>query len=202
MKNKQWNPVRSEYLGVLNDPAAWGPHVFPDGSWWRPRSPPEPIGFQPNPADWQSWGKTTKATIFVGLKTGRRKGRVPIGEALSERAVYSLTFGVRTFQVGTRYGGSFIKQTGHYIPESAVTPGRERQRREPSLQIVIFPADGESWRTFRTNIRTLAEVYLEEQAQESVIVEFMRDGVIEEVGRFVWRPARGGRKPARHRRGA
>lgn len=164
---------------------------FPDGAYWIPTGRPTLTGFRPNPAEWESWGKTTKATLFVGLKTGRRTSLFHAkGIKIPERMVYSLVFGVRTDQVGVQYGSSFIRQMGHYIPPGARSPGQEHRRREPSMQIVVFPAPGESWSAFRRNIREVAEAYIEDLAQQSVIVEFVRDGRVEEIGQYRWVSAR------------
>jgi hypothetical protein len=164
-----------------------GVYRFPDGSGWVPDEKPAVVGFRPNPGDWEGWGKTSKATIFVGLKSGRKTRFLPeIGTRLPERVVYSLAFGVRTDQVGTSYGGSFIKQKGHYIPPTAMSPGPERKRREDSIQVVVFPAPDEPWRQFKKNIFELGDAYLDDLAQESVIVEFVKDGRVEEIGKYSW----------------
>lgn len=159
--------------------------LFPDGSRFIPVGRPKLAGARPN-SSWESWGKTTKATILVGLRAGRTAAGYKKGQKIPERRVYRLVFGVRTDQVGREYGASFVSQLGHYIPEKARKIGTEPKRREPSMQVIVFPGVGENWRTFKRNIRELANEILDWLAQESVIIEYVKDGRIDEVGKLVW----------------
>jgi len=151
-----------------------GPRVFPDGSAFVPSENPVVAGYRLNSSDWESWGKTTRATVLVGLKTGRKTGRFPrVGTVLTERLIYEMTFGVRVYQVGIAYGSSFIRQYGHYIPSGTHSIGPEEKYRERSIQIVVFPAPDESWTLFRKNIRELANRYIEELAQVDGVFQLL-----------------------------
>ena len=168
-----------------------GPDVrrFPWGGVWKASDRGIGIGATPNPVEWESWGKGTKANIYVGLKTGRRTTRFPnLGTSLGERLVYSLAFGVRTFQVGMDYGSSFVKQMGHYIDPRTKTLGRESKYREESMMVTVFPSPAEGWEKFRQNIRLLGKAYIEELAQQAVIIEWVKDGRTVELGKLAWTP--------------
>lgn len=173
--------VAAPNVGVLPNRGS----MYPDGSRFIPVGRPTLAGARPNSA-WESWGKTTKATILVGLKAGRAGGGFKKGQKIEPRRIYRLVFGVRTDQVGREYGASFVSQRGHYIPEKARKIGTETKRREPSMQVIVFPGQGESWGRFKRNIRELADEILNWLAQESVIIEYVRNGRIEEVGKLVW----------------
>lgn len=165
-----------------------------DGMLWVPDGPKMVFGPEPNPRErWESWGKTTRATLFVGLKVERSTEFFDKGRKLAPIAVYGSIFNVRTSQVGVRYGGTFVQAKGHYIPKRARKVGQERRRREDSMQITLFPGKGETWAEFKRNIADVIEVVLDELGQESVIVEFMRDGRVTDLGEYLWTKERKGR---------
>jgi len=161
--------------------------LYRDGSRFIPTGKPTMVGARPNPTKWQSWGRTTKASILVGLKAGRNARGFRKGDAIPERLIYRMVFGIRTEQVGREYGASFVRQRGHYIPEKARRIGAEPTRREPSVQVIVFPGEHEKWTAFRRHIRFLANEILDWLAQESVIIEYVRNGRIMEVGKLVWK---------------
>lgn len=165
---------------------------FPDGSKFIPSGGPVVVGIHPNPAHWENWGKTEKATLFVGLSVGRPV-RYPSGFEIPEDWLYGVVFRSRTEQVGVEYGGSFVRQIGHYIPRKAKSAGSEARRRETSAQVTLFPAPAESWVKFVRNIEEVVNAVLESLEQESVIVEYTKGG-IPDIGRYVWSP-RWKRKP-------
>jgi hypothetical protein len=167
-----------------------GEHHFPNGGKWVPEGKPAVVGFRPNPSDWSSWGRPTKAILFVGLEVGRETGSLKEGDKIPPRWVYGTVFDVRTSQVGKDYGSSFIQQKGHYIPPEAEEPGPEPKRRESSMQVILFPAFSEDWETFRTHVRVLATELLDELGQKSIIGEFMKNGITVEVGSFKWVPSK------------
>lgn len=164
--------------------------TFPDGSMWVPTGNPVIAGARPNPGVWTSWGKPTRATLFVGLTVGRATETFHKGMKIPDRLLYGLVYEVRISQVGTEYGASFVRQKGHYIPPEATRPGPEKRRREDSMQIVLYPAPTEKWATFRRNVSALTDDILDFLGQDSVIVEYVKDGRIVELGQFVWKASR------------
>lgn len=169
-----------------------GYRTFPNGGVWVPsESTPSLVGANP-PKDWDSWGKTTKATLFVGLHVGHEGTGWPIGHRIPDRMIYGTVYDIRIGQVGTKHGASFVQQKGHYIPPEATEPGPEEAIREPSMQVVIFPAASkdftEPWDVFKRNIKELATAFLDEMGQKSVIIEFVKDGIIEDLGQYEWTP--------------
>lgn len=162
-------------------------YVFPDGSRWIPMGRPAVIGYRPNPIEWESWGKPSKAVLFVGLKAGRKTRLFVKGTKFLPRDMYGAVFAVRVDQVGTKYGSSFVKQQGHYIPRYAKVTGEETKRREESLQIILFPAKNERWGMFRRHVRSLVNTLARDFGQKSIIVEFVKDGVVEEGGQYNWK---------------
>jgi len=93
----------------------------------------------------------------------------------------------RVQQVGLKYGASFDSQTGHYIPATEKTIKSEKRYREPSVQVILYPADDESWATFKKNIKEVADELLKRLAQQSIIAEYVKKGKIEETGQYIWR---------------
>jgi hypothetical protein len=157
------------------------------GGTWVPKGPRVVIGHRPNPVEWRSWGKPSKAVLFVGLTAGRATKYFPKGRKFPPRFIYGAVFATRVDQVGTKYGSSFVRQEGHYIPRYAKKPGEEPRRREKSLQIVLYPAQQESWSLFRRHVKSLANVLARDFGQETIIAEFVKDGVVEEVGEYGWK---------------
>jgi hypothetical protein len=176
-------------MKTLKGPNPFVGRIFPDGSRWIPCDEPRVVGYTPNPADdWESWGKTTKATLFVGLKVGRATDDFHAGQRIPDRLVYGIVYDVRTEQVGEKYGGSFVRQKGHYIPPKARIAGPETRRREDSMQVILFPAKGEGWAAFRRNIKEVVGAILDDLGQKAVIVEWVRGGRILDAGQYKWRP--------------
>lgn len=167
--------------------ASRGGWVFPDGSEWIPDGESRVVGYKPNPAEWESWGKPSRATLFVGLRVGRSTDEFDKGDRIPERLVYGIVFDVRVGQVGREYGASFIRQKGHYyIPSRSRTLGSESRWREESMQIVLFPTPTETWAKFRENVKEVAEALVNDLGQDSVISEFVKAGRTLEVGKFTW----------------
>ena len=161
---------------------------------WFPKGKMEVVGhiaiYRENPPDWESWGKPTFARLMVGLYTSDKvTGRKRV--LIQKKRVHHQVFGIRVDQVGRRYGASFVAQAGHYIPDNQELTCDEKKCREPSLQVIVFPADTESWKVFVRNIKSLASELLLELYQDSIITEFTRNGVGDEVGRVSWK----GRRP-------
>jgi len=171
-----------------------GVHHFPNGGTWVPEGKPAVVGYRPNSSEWSSWGRPTKGVLFVGLEVGRATGSLRLHDKIPPRWVYGIVFDVRTSQVGKEYGSSFLQQKGHYIPKETIKLGPEPKRRESSMQVILFPAPSESWADFRKHVRVLATELLDELGQESIIGEFMKDGVIVEFGSFAWVPPKRGKK--------
>ena len=160
--------------------------VFPDGSRWIPDGPPTVVGYQPNPAEWESWGKPTRATLFVGLRVGRATEEFDKGDKIPERLVYGIVFDVRVAQVGREYGASFVRQKGHYIPSRAGDLSAESRWREESMQVVLYPTPAETWAHFRRNVQGVSEALVDDLGQDSVIADFVKNGRIVEGGKYTW----------------
>lgn len=165
-----------------NVPEGW--RSFPDGSYWIPDEIPSRVGVNPS-SKWKEWGKTTKATLLVGLRVGRRGAGYYVGFKIPNRAVFGIVYTVRVGQVGIEHGASFVQQKGHYIPPDALAAGPERKRREESVQVILYPAPSESWARFKANVEELVGAILDDLGQKSVIAEFTRSGV-PRVGIYEW----------------
>lgn len=170
--------------------------VFPNGARFVPSALPETSRGRPLPNPFRNpmtdkpedWGLTSKASLFVGLRTGVVTEDWPRkGQKLSTRMIRGTVLEVRWRQVGREYGGSFVDQMGHYIPKgyaSSVAPP-EPDVSEESIQIILFPGPDEPWEKFQVNVGALAKILGDDFAQESIIVEWVQGGV-SSAGIFRW----------------
>jgi len=162
-------------------------HYFANGTVFVPTEEEKVMGWIPNPKEWESWGKPTFVRLFVGLKAGRNTEYFDKGDRILLDTIYGAVWKVRVSQVGKKYGSSFIKQVGHYIDPEKPMPKREKEAREDSMQIIIYPSDMETWEEFQENISELVDEFLEVLAQNSVIVEWTKNGRVVDSGEWVWK---------------
>jgi len=112
------------------------------------------------------WGRlagTTKATLYIGARTGLNIGPVPEGKVIPKSKILKTVIGLRAGQIGPAAGAT-----------TTVASGRYKGKPEPTYKIEFFP--DESLATFKKNVRRLAEQTARDLGQREVYVELIENG--------------------------
>lgn len=112
------------------------------------------------------WGRlagTTKATFYIGARTGLDTGPVPEGRVIPRSRLLETIYGIRAGQIGPAAGAT-----------TTVTLGRYKGKPEPTYKIEFFP--DESLARFKKNVRALAERAARDLGQREIYVELIEDG--------------------------
>lgn len=112
---------------------------------------------------WSPLGGTTKATLYVGSKTGLSIGPVPEGKQIPQGALIETVIGIRAGQIGPAAGAT-----------ATVAKGRYKGQPETSYKIEFFP--DEPLPKFKKNIRQLAERAARDLGQREIFVEMIEGG--------------------------
>jgi len=112
---------------------------------------------------WGKLGGTTKATLYIGSKTGLETGPVPEGKTIPKVKVLETVYGVRAGQIGPAAGGT-----------TTIAEGRYKGIPERSYKVEFFPEEGPA--KFRKNIRQLAERLATDLGQREIFVEMVTRG--------------------------
>ncbi len=112
------------------------------------------------------YGRTTKATLFIGREAGLEHGPVPEGKVIPKNTVIGAVMGLRTMQIGPSAGGTITATEGYY-----------KGSREPALKVDLFfdGSDG-SIKAFERNVKKLAEEAASALAQREIIIEWAIPG--------------------------